>query len=478
MSDYEELCWMPAVELSRRISSREITPVDVAEAVLRRMSEVNPTLNAFVYHDPDQVMTDAKALTDQLAGGRPISPLHGIPYSLKEVCAVAGTPVTSGIVAFRNAVADHDEPVAARLKAAGALFLGKTNPAEGGYKANSSNHLYGTTHNPWHHGMTAGGSSSGAGAAVAAGIGQLAHGTDGGGSVRIPAALTGVVGFKPALGRIPQTRLAGRFHTFAYHGPIARTVADAALMLNTMAGFDPADPLSLPSDHVDYVAALERGIDGARIAWSADLGYATVDPEIKEICHQAVSAFTELGCVVEEADPGWANPEQAMWEGIWSPVYSSMLDAADWDAQAGQVDDQLVDVMRAGARLTARDIQRADAARGRMVDQMTAFMRDFDFLVTPVTTQPTFAADQFCPDSLTDAPLLHQLLGWLLTYPFNMTTNPATSVPAGFTAAGMPVGLQIVGGLRADAEVLRAAAAYERARPWSHRRPDVVAAQR
>jgi aspartyl-tRNA(Asn)/glutamyl-tRNA(Gln) amidotransferase subunit A len=325
--------------------------------------------------------------------------------------------------------------------------------------------------------MTAGGSSSGAGAAVAAGIGQLAQGTDGGGSVRIPAALNGVVGFKPALGRIPQTRLAGRFHTFAYHGPITRTVADAALMLNAMAGFDPADPLSLPSDRVDYVAALDRSIDGARIAWSPDLGYATVDPEINEVCRRAVSAFTELGCVVEEADPGWDNPEQTMWEGVWAPVYSSMLDAADWDAEAGRVDEQLIEVMRAGARLTARDIQRADAARGRMVDQMTAFMRDFDFLVTPVTTQPTFAADEFCPGSLSDAPLPHQLMGWLLTYPLNMTTNPAISIPAGFTAAGMPVGLQIIGGLRADAAVLNAAAAYERVRPWLHQRPDLLAAQ-
>jgi aspartyl-tRNA(Asn)/glutamyl-tRNA(Gln) amidotransferase subunit A len=477
MSDYEDLCWMPAVELSSRIAAREVTPLDVADAVLRRMAEVNPTLNAFVYHNPDQVMADARALTEQLAGGQAVSPLHGIPFSLKEVCAVAGTPATSGIVAFKDAVAQHDEPVTARLKSAGGLFLGKTNPAEGGYKANSSNHLYGTTHNPWRHGMTAGGSSSGAGAAVAAGIGQLAQGTDGGGSVRIPAALNGVVGFKPALGRIPQTRLAGRFHTFAYHGPITRTVADTALMLNTMAGFDPADPLSLPSDGVDYVAALNQDIAGARIAWSPDLGYASVDPEINDICRRAVSAFTELGCVVEEADPGWDNPEQTMWEGVWAPVYSSMLDAADWDAEAGRVDEQLVEVMRAGARLGARDIQRADAARGRMVDQMTAFMRDFDYLVTPVTTQPTFAADRFCPDSLSDAPLPHQVMGWLLTYPFNMTTNPAISVPAGFTAAGMPVGLQIVGGLRADAAVLQAAAAFERIRPWSQHRPDVLAAQ-
>ncbi|WP_235624589.1 amidase, partial [Mycobacteroides abscessus] len=207
MSDDESLCWTTAVELSRRIAARDITPMEVADAVLRRIEKVNPLLNAFVFHNPEQVLRDARRLTEDLTKRTTLPPLYGIPYSVKEVCAVAATPVTSGVVAFKDMVADRDEPVSARLRASGGLFLGKTNIAEGGYKASSDNHLYGSTRNPWHPGMTAGGSSSGAGAAVAAGMGQLAQGTDGGGSIRIPAALNGVVGFKPSLGRIPQTRL-------------------------------------------------------------------------------------------------------------------------------------------------------------------------------------------------------------------------------------------------------------------------------
>ncbi|OHU19201.1 amidase [Mycobacteroides franklinii] len=471
MSHSESLCWMSAVELSQQIARRNVTPTEIAEAVLRHIERLNPVLNAFVYHDPDQVLSDAKKLTEDLAGARPLSRLHGIPYSVKEVCAVANTPVTSGIVAFKDEIADRDEPVAARLRAGGGLFLGKTNVAEGGYKASSNNHLYGPTRNPWDITKTAGGSSSGAGSATAAGMGQLAQGTDGGGSIRIPAAVNGVVGFKPSLGRIPQTRLAGRFHTFAFHGPIARTVPDAALMLTAMAGFDDADPLSLPSDGVDYLAALDRPIGPARIAWSPDLGITTCDPEIRSVCESALVAFAEMGWTVDEDRPAWKDPARAMWEGVWAPLYAAKLDAVDWDNHVGHVDEELVQVMRDGARLTTIQVQRADAARGKIVDELREFLYRFDFLVTPVTTLHTFGHDEFCPPALANEPLLERLMGWVLTYPFNMTTNPAISIPAGFTSDGMPVGLQIVGRLRADADVLRAAAAFETIRPWAHNRP-------
>ncbi|WP_162298752.1 amidase [Mycobacteroides abscessus] len=471
MSDDESLCWTTAVELSRRIAARDITPMEVADAVLRRIEKVNPLLNAFVFHNPEQVLRDARRLTEDLTKRTTLPPLHGIPYSVKEVCAVAATPVTSGVVAFKDMVADRDEPVSARLRASGGLFLGKTNIAEGGYKASSDNHLYGSTRNPWHPGMTAGGSSSGAGAAVAAGMGQLAQGTDGGGSIRIPAALNGVVGFKPSLGRIPQTRLAGRFHTFAFHGPITRMVADAALMLTTMAGFDDEDPLSLPSDGVDYLAALDQPIESGRMAWSPDLGISKCDSEIQGICEEALIAFVEMGWTVEEDRPDWTDPAKTMWEGVWGPVYAGKLDAANWDDQAGHVDQELVQVIRDGARLTTVQVQRADAARGKMVDTLREFLCRFDFLVTPVTTAQAFGHDEFCPAVLAGAPLLERLMGWVLTYPFNMTTNPAISIPVGFTRNGVPVGLQIVGRLRADADVLRLAAAFEAVRPWAQRRP-------
>ncbi|RJO77149.1 amidase [Nocardia panacis] len=471
MSDNEELCWLPATELSRRIAARELTPLDITEAVLDRIDRIDPDLNAYVYLRPDAARAEARQRTEEMAGGAKLGALHGIPYSVKEALHVEGTPITHGIVANRAMVADHDEPVAARLREAGGIFLGKTNLPEGGYCANSTNHLYGATHNPWQHGITAGGSSSGAGAAVAAGLGPIAHAADGGGSIRIPAAINGVVGFKPSLGRVPILAMPNRFLTFAFHGPIARTVGDAALMLNVMAGYDPADPLSLPTEEVDYLAACDRRIAGARIAWSPDLGIAEVDPEIRAICEQAVSAFTEIGCAVESAAPQWSDPARVMWEAVWTPTYSAMLDATDWDAQAGQVDEQFVEVMRAGERLTVRQVQRADAERGRMVDQFNAFMGDFDFLITPTTTMPSHPVHEFCPAPLREAPLREQLLGWLLTYPFNLVPAPAITVPAGFTSAGLPVGLQIVGRMRADADVLAAAAAFERLRPWAQHRP-------
>ncbi len=471
----DELCWVPATELAARIRRREVTPLDVAEACLAQVERVNPQLNAIVHHDPDQVRRDARALTDALASDAPLGPLHGVPYTLKESAMKAGTPATHGIVATKDHVADHDETLVTRLERAGALFLGKTNLPEGGYCGGSTNHLYGATHNPWKHGMTAGGSSAGAGAAVASGMGQLAQGTDGGGSVRIPAAVSGVVGLKPSLGRIPESVLAGRHHTFVFHGPLARTVPDAALMLDVMAGPDASDPLSMPDTGERFLEATRADVSGLRIAYSPDLGFADVDPEIAAICADAVRAFEELGCRVEQADPGWPDPEQAMWEGLWAPTYASMLEAADWDRWAGQVDEQLIELMHFGAKVSPLDIARADAIRGGMWDAFARLMGSYDLLISPTLSLQTFPLDRFAPESLDGQPLRRQLLGWLMTYPFNMLGTPAISVPAGFTASGLPVGLQIAGGLHADAAVLQAAASFERVRPWTQHRPQLDA---
>jgi aspartyl-tRNA(Asn)/glutamyl-tRNA(Gln) amidotransferase subunit A len=467
----EELCWTSATELAARIKAREVTPSDVAEAVLARIERVNPDLNAIVHHDPDQVRRDARAQTDALAGGAEVGPLHGVPYTVKEGLAVKGLPSTNGLIAFKDVVADHDEVVGVRMREAGGLFLGKTNLPAAGYAGTSSNHLFGATHNAWKQGYSAGGSSSGAGAAVAAGLGQLAQGTDGGGSVRIPASANGVVGFKPTLGVIPQTALPDRYLTFVFHGPITRTVADAALMLGVMAGHDPSDPLSLPATSIDPGDLTEPKLPRLRIAWTPDFGFAETDPEVAAICADAVKAFEELGCEVEATAPNWSNPEDAMWEGIWAPTYSALADAADWSQYEGQVDETLLELIEEGSKLTALEVQRAEAFRGGMWDELVGFMQTYDLLISPTLAQPMFPIDRFCSANLDGASLRHRLLGWLLTYPFNMCTVPAITVPAGFTKDGLPVGLQIAGRLHADADVLRAAAAFERARPWAEARP-------
>jgi len=468
----ESLCWAPATELAARVRAREITPSDIAEAMLARIERVNPELNAFVHHDPDQVRADATALTDELSSGGERGPLHGVPYSIKELTSMKGLPLTFCLVPLKDGVGERDAALVCRLRDAGGLFLGKTNSPESGYYGGTDNHLYGPTHNAWQQGMTAGGSSGGAAAAVATGLGPLAEGSDGAGSIRIPAAINGVVGLKPSLGRVPQTVLAGRYYTWAFHGPITRTVADAALMLEVMAGPDPSDPMTLPDATGGYLEAAEERLGELRIAWSPDLGFADVDPEIRAICERAVRAFEELGCRVEEATPAWDDPEQAMWDGIWLPGFASEADLLDWEAWRGQVDDDLIALLEEGARLPTGEAAKADVFRGGMWDLFTAFMGDYDLLVSPTLAMQTFPVDRFCPAALEGESLRRRLLGWLVTYPFNMLGTPAITVPAGFTEAGLPVGLQLAGGLHADREVLRAAAAFERVRPWAERRPE------
>lgn len=468
----EELCWTPATELARMVREREVSPSEIAEASIERIERVNPALNAIVEHDPEAIRARARELTDQVTGGGELGPLHGVPFTLKEACRVEGTVETLGLVPLKGATSTETETFARRMFEAGGLFLGKTNMTEAGYCGSSTNHVYGPTHNAWKQGVSAGGSSSGAAAGVASGLGQLAEGSDGAGSVRIPAALNGIVGLKPGVGRIPHTIVPARYETFLGYGTIARTVADAALMLDVLAHPDPSDPLSLPDEGTPYLAAAGEELGPLRIAWSPNLGFESeVDPEVVAICERAVRAFEELGCEVVEADPGWDNPEEAMWEGIWKPAYSTMIDLFDWDAYEGQVDAELVQVIREGAAAKALDVALAGEARGRMWDRFAAFMGDYDLLVSPTLSRRAFPVDAYAPTELDGEPLRRRALGWLLTYPTNMLGTPAISVPAGFESEGVPVGLQIAGGLHAEALVVRAAAAFEAARPWIDRRP-------
>lgn len=468
----EELCWTPATELARMVRDRKVSPSEIAEASIARIERVNPALNAIIEWDPEAIRARSRRLTEELDAGGETGPLHGVPFTLKEACRVEGTAETLGLVPLKDATSTETETFARRMFEAGGLFLGKTNMSEAGYCGSSTNHVYGATHNAWRNGMSAGGSSAGAAAGVASGLGQLAEGSDGAGSVRIPAALNGVVGLKPGIGRIPHTIVPSRFETFLGYGTIARTVADAALMLDVLAHPDPSDPLSLPDDDSEFLAAAGEKLGALRVAWSPDLGFEReVDAEVAAICERAALAFGELGCEVVEADPGWDNPEEAMWEGIWKPAYATMIDLFDWDAYAGQVDEQLVQVIREGAAASALDVGLALEARGRMWDRFAAFMGEYDLLLSPTLSRGAFPAEAYCPPELAGEPLRRQALGWLLTYPANMLGTPAITVPAGFESKGVPVGLQIAGGLHAEALVVRAAAAFEAARPWTGRRP-------
>lgn len=474
MTDHTKIPWMSASEITAVTSTGRLSVAEVAEAMIEHLNAVNPTINAVVDFDPAQVRRDAAELDKRLAQKEELGPLFGVPFTIKDLTAVKDRKLTFGMVPMKDNVADHDAVIMQRLTEAGGLFIGKTNTPESGYYGGTDNHLYGPTHNPWKHGHTAGGSSGGAAAGVAAGISPIAEGSDGAGSVRIPSAMCGVVGLKPSTGLVPQTILPGRYFEWAYHGPITRTVADNALMLDVISGPDSSDPQSMTAWSTNFSAEAQRGISGFRIAWSDTLGVGEADPEVVSIARETLYSLSQAGATVQDAEPDWGNPEEAMWNNVWVPGFAAEYDMLDWDNSVGEVDDNLIELMKEAERLTAVDVGRAAAFRGQMWDTFTTFMDSYDILASPTLASATFPLEQFAPDGLKDKPLRSQLLQWLFTYPFNMMTTPAITVPAGFTSDGRPVGLQLAGGHHADAKVLRAAAAVERLRPWADRRPEIA----
>lgn len=473
--DTTDIPWATATELARQVREGSLTAVEIAHAMIDHIDRVNPAINALVQFDREQVMRDAEELTALAEAGRFAGPLHGVPYTIKDMTPVEGLPTTFGMRPMRDNVASADAVVARRLREAGGLFLGKTNTPESGYYGGTDNNLFGPTHNPWKHGTTAGGSSGGATAAVAAGIGPIAEGSDGAGSVRIPASLCGVVGLKPTTGVVPQTLLAGRYFNWVYHGPISRDVSDSALMLDVIAGPDPADPLSNERSTPSYVDALEGDLIDLRVAYSHDLGLGQhVDPEVASVCQDAISVFADLGASVEEATPQWGQPSKAMWDAIWVPGFATEHDLRDWESLRGEVDDNFIELMEQGETLTALEVARAEVFRGQMWDTWTSFMTGFDVLVSPTLSSAAFPLSQFAPDWLEGASLREQILDWLLTYPYNMLNNPAITIPAGFTSDGRPVGLQIAARHREDDLLLRIASRFEALRPWCDRRPQAA----
>ncbi|WP_269134525.1 amidase [Spiractinospora alimapuensis] len=412
-----------------------------------------------------------RAWTNTPPGNAAARPLHGVPFTIKDMTNVAGLPTTNGLRSQRDALAENDAVIVRRLREAGGLFLGKTNTPEFGYYGGTDNHLFGPTHNPWKHGHTAGGSSGGAAAAVASGLGPLAEGSDGAGSVRIPAAMCGVVGLKPTTGVIPHPV---PFLDWAYHGPITRTVADNALMLDVVAGHSPATTPSAPRIVDSYREAMRGGIEGLRIAWSPDMGLGChVAPDVLQVCHEVLEALESQGAHVVEASPRWSGTSVAMWHNIWVPMYSAQRSTLDIANNREHLDDNLVAVVEEGDQLRIADVGRAYTVRAAMWSEWNRFMADVDLLVSPTLASATFPLERFAPDWLEGTSVREQILDWLLTYPFNMLNNPAISVPAGFTEDGRPVGFQIAAKHWEDAAVLRAAAAVEEARPWAHHRPDL-----
>jgi aspartyl-tRNA(Asn)/glutamyl-tRNA(Gln) amidotransferase subunit A len=460
---HEDLCWMSAVELARGIRDKRFSPVEVVTAVLERMERVNRRINAYVTVVADAALAEAERAERVVMSGGDLGPLHGVPVSIKDLIFTKGIRTTMGSRLLQDYVPDEDAVAVSRLKKAGAIVLGKTNAPEFGFKPMTDNAVFGTTCSPWNERYTPGGSSGGAAAAVAAGLGPLALGSDGGGSIRIPSSCCGVFGIKPHLGRVPRYPTFRGGEVITHEGPITRTVEDAALMLDVMAGPHWGDGHSLPAPRTSFTEDLDRGVRGLKIAWSADLGYAAVEPEVRAICEQAVKALSVAGAEVEEASPGFENPE----------VHAGTLFGADGLAALSvlgtvdQLEEKLEPLTGAmlffASELRASEYAKAMFAKEELSIKMGEFMRTYDLLATPTLPTPPLPTDYNDPVGF---------LRWAaFTFPFNLTGQPAVSVPAGRTGIGLPVGLQLVGRPHDEVTVLRAAAALERARSWLELRP-------
>ncbi len=408
---------------------------------LARIEATEPALNAFVTVTADLALKQAAAADAGHAKG----PLAGVPVAIKDLVHVAGVPTSMGSLVHRDEVAQEDSPLVARIRAAGAVMVGKTTTSEYGWKGESGNRVNGPAHNPWRHGLTAGGSSGGSAAAVAAGVVPVAQGGDGAGSIRIPSSFCGVFGLKPTVGLVPTVPGSG----LSAQGPIARTVADAALLLDVMAA-------------TSFSETLEDGVEGVRAAWSPDLGYAAVERDILDVAAAAARRLPELGIAVEDAHPDLADPWPIV-DVIWAwnqaqdedPALAHLADPGRWE------------VVERGMRLTEADHAAAHEERVRYAEAMDTFFERYDLLVTPTMPCPPFTAGADQPGWVAGQPT--EYLSWTaFTYPFNVTGQPAASVPCGRDAEGLPVGLQLVGRRGEDARVLRAARAFEQAFPWSY----------
>jgi aspartyl-tRNA(Asn)/glutamyl-tRNA(Gln) amidotransferase subunit A len=463
----EDLGFLPATQLAELVRTKRVSPVETTRTLLDRITALEPRVNAFAYLAADQAMNAARAAEAKLMSGDRIGRLHGVPVTIKDLAITKDMPTQQGSLIFKDNQPSEDTPMVTRLKAEGAIVLGKTTTSEFGWTGVSHSPLTGITHNPWRYGYNAGASSAGAGAASAAGYGPLHQGSDGAGSIRMPAHFCGVFGLKPSFGRVPAYPVGtGDFTT--HNGPLTRTVADSALMLEVMAGPHPLDHTSLEAGPAAYLARLHEGIKGKRIAYSPDLGHARVDPDVAELVDAAVQRFSDLGATVEHVATPWATPGPELIRFFWSAHLTRLKPQLEkWESQ---MDPGLVACIKASTDVSVSEYQLARERKMAYIADIHRWFEGWDFLLTPSVSVAAFPAEKLMPDHWPQ----HNWdwVSWAeFSYPFNMSWNPAASLPCGFTADGLPVGLQIVGKRFDDLGVLQASAAFEALQPWAGKRP-------
>ncbi|HET8577702.1 MAG TPA: amidase [Methylomirabilota bacterium] len=470
-----DLCFTPATELLRLYHARKASPLEVMQSVLARIDAVNPTLNAYVTVARESALAAARKATAALKRKSALPPLHGAPVSIKDLTPTKGIRTTWGSKIYEHHVPEEDALIVQRLKAAGAIVVGKTNTPEFGAGGNTFNAVFGATRNPWNPALTCGGSSGGAAVALATGMGPLAQGSDLGGSLRTPASFCGVVGFRTSAGLVPIYPRELAWDSLSVSGPMARTVADIALMLSVIAGPDDRSPISYAVDTREFVRATKSpSIKGWRIAWTPDLnGLIPVDDEVAGVAHGATRVFRSLGAKVESVccDFSEVNDIVLATRGL-SFVANHSRYLPQWESQ---MQKGLVWNIKQGLSLTPEQIAHGELARGRLWHRVREFMKTRDLLILPTVAVPPFPVEQPYPTEINGKPLDNYTQWFFLTYGITVTGLPAISVPCGFTRSGLPVGLQIVGRRRQEAAVLCAAAAFEAAAPWAGRIPPTVA---
>lgn len=460
-----EYAYTPAIELRRAIAAREVSPIEVMRQCLELAQVLEPQLNCFVTPTPEEALGAAARAEKAVMAGEPLGALHGIPISVKDLIAMGGIRQTFGSRTMTSNIAAADAPAVERIKAAGACIIGKTTTTEFGCKGGGASPLTGITRNPWDVSKTPGGSSLGAASSVAAGVTPFALGTDGGGSIRLPSSFSGLFGIKAQFGRVPVFPVSAT-PTLAHVGPMARTVRDAALLLSVISGHDRRDPFSVAGAVPNYLGACDLPVRGMRIAWSATLGYAKPAPDVLKACEAAVKALQGLGCDLVAWDDLAGEDPIELWmaefyAGVGTRLKNAMRDARDL------LDPAVARMLEPALHQSLEDYYAKVFRRYEFREKVRAKFESIDLLLTPTTPCTAFDANADAPADGAD-----NIISWMAyTYPFNLTGQPAASVPVGFTASGLPVGLQMVAKINQEVDIFRAAAALESARPWAQVKP-------
>jgi Asp-tRNA(Asn)/Glu-tRNA(Gln) amidotransferase A subunit family amidase len=473
----EDICFMSAFEMREKIKSQELSSIEITETIIERIEKINPIINAYCTPTFELARETAKKADEAVKRSEKLGLLHGIPTSIKDLMQTKGIRTTYGSKLYEDFIPEQDDIAVHRLIKAGSVILGKTNTPEFGAIALTNNKLFGETKTPWDIERNSGGSSGGAASAVASGIGPLALGSDGGGSIRVPSSCCGVYGLKPTFGRIPSyPRIGIVFNSMDHYGPIVRYVKDAALMLNAMKGHHPADHNSLPNDDIDYVETIDDKPKKLKIGYSMTLGFGkALEEEVKESILNGIQKFEQFGWEVEEAKLKMKNPELAF-KTLVSIGYAYDLQK-DYKNRLKDLSPDLIGSIRLGLDNSAMNIGKAKEQRKRVYEVMYQYFKNYDILITPTLPCPAFKPGWL--ETGTTFPTIGKkslnITSWMtFTYPFNMTGLPAASIPSGWSNSGLPIGMQIVGKRYDEKTVLQVSKAFEEVSPWQEKRPKLT----